>query len=91
MSLFTNPAFVVNFFPDVYSNIIFLPLGNVNIFLQYLVSILLDRFVHIFLYVLLRTVNTFFPLYFMKKYCYLHKKSINVLSQPTALLTIIFR
>ena len=67
MSLFTKPALVVHSFSDVYSNIIVLPSGNVNTFLQYLVSISFDRFVYIFFIFIVENCEYMFPTRFYEE------------------------
>ena len=92
MSLFRNPALLVHFFVLMFTQILFFwPSGNVNTFLQYLVSILFDRFVYIYFISIVENCEYMFPIRFYEEISLSARKSISVLSQPTSLLRIIFR
>ena len=92
ISLFRNPALLVHFFVLMFTQILFFwPSGNVNTFLQYLVSILFDRFVYIYFIFIVENCEYMFPIRFYEEISLSARKSISVLSQPTSLLRIIFR
>ena len=71
-----KPSFSCTFFcSDVYSNIIFWPSGIVNTFLQYLVSILFDRFVYVFFIFIVENCEYMFRISFYEEILQLYQFS----------------
>ena len=62
-----KPSFSCTLFSEVYSDIIVLPSGDVDTFLQYLVSILFDRFVNIYFIFIVENCEYVFQIRFYEE------------------------